>query len=260
MKLNYRDKIILGALLAFVILLAGFFLAVKPKYNAIKTDSDALKKAQADKEDVDNKIAEIKPLQDEIKATYEATTKLTNDFVAYNDIYNARKLDQYMQHFAEDCEVKVTTLSASDLGESTLSYYYFTPSYVGESMLEAADLNGDRQAAIAEDKAESDALQGRTQESVLAGTYDINVLGTKENIYKYLQAIEDQDKTIIINTVDLGGMIINPEAFEKTADGLGNELSDEQKEMLEDDAEIEAKFNISVYSVFELSEPNVEAD
>ena len=171
MKLNYRDKIILGALLAFVILLAGFFLLIKPKYTAIKDDSDQLTKVKAERDEVDAKIAEIKPLQDEIKATYDATTKLTNDFVAYNDIYNARKLDQYMQHFAEDCEVKITQLTASDLSDGSLGYYYFTPTYVGESMLEEADLNGDRQAAIAEDKAESDTLSSRTQESVLLGTY-----------------------------------------------------------------------------------------
>lgn len=260
MKLNYRDKIILGALLAFVILLGGFFLLIKPKYNAIKNDSAALEQAEKDQKEVDDKIAEIPGLKDQIKTTYDATKKLTDDFVAYNDIYNARKLDQYMQHFAEDCEVKIENLTASDLNEGTLNYYFFTPTYVGEGMLAEADLNGDRQAAIAEDKAESDSLQARAQESVLMGNYDISVLGTKENIYKYLQTIEDQDKTIIINTVDLGGMIINPDAVEAMADYLGADLSEEEKEMLEDDAEIEAKFNVSIYSVFELSEPNVEAD
>ena len=260
MKLNYRDKIILGALLAFVILLAGFFLLIKPKYTAIKDDSDQLTMVKAERDEVDAKIAEIKPLQDEIKATYDATTKLTNDFVAYNDIYNARKLDQYMQHFAEDCEVKITQLTASDLADSSIGYYFFTPTYVGESMLSEADLNGDRQAAIAEDKAESDSLTSRTKESVLLGTYEINVMGTKENLYKYLQAIEDQDKTIIINSVQSGDLVINPEAVEKRADVLDLELTDEEKEQFEDDAEVTATLNLSIYSVFALSEPNVEAD
>ena len=260
MKLNYRDRIILGALLAFVILLAGFFLLIKPKFQTIKKDSDNLTKVQAEKDDVDAKIAEIKPLQDEIKSTYDATIKLTNDFVAYNDIFYARKVDQYMQHIAEDCEVMISKLETADIGESSIDYYFFTPTYVGESMLAQADLNGDRQAAIAENKAESNNLSERTQETVLASSYNIAVTGTKESIYKYLQAIEEQDKTVIINSVKAGNLVIDPEAFEKMCSTLDIELSDEEKEMMEDDAELTAEFDITLYSVYDLSEPNVEAD
>jgi len=260
MKLNYRDKIILGALLAFVILLAGFFLLIKPKYNDIKADSDSLTQVQAERDEVDAKIAEIKPLQDGIKATYDETTKLTKDFVAYNDINNARKLDQYMQHFAEDCDMKILSLAASDIGESTLGYYFSTPTFVGESQLAEADLNGDRQAAIAEEKAESDSLQARSQSSALTSSYTINAVGTRENIYKYLKTIEEQDKTIIVNSIDLGGMVISPEAYEKQVDALKMELSEGEKALLEDDAEFTVAITITLYSEFELSEPNVEAD
>ena len=108
MKLNYRDKIILGVLLAVVILLLGFFLLIKPKKADIDSDKAELTKVQQEKDEIDAKIAEIKPLQKQIKETYDDTTKLTGDFVAYNDINNPRKIDQYMQHFCEDC---ITILS-----------------------------------------------------------------------------------------------------------------------------------------------------
>ena len=260
MKLNYRDKIILGALLAFVILLAGFFLLIKPKYTAIKDDKAALTKAQQEQDDVDAKISEIKPLQEQIKKTYDDTMKLTGDFVAYNDIYNARKVDQYMQQFAEDNEVKILNLNATDIGTSSIDYYYFTPTFVGDELLKAADLNGDRQAANEELSAESDSLKDRTKENILSSTYTISVTGTRENIWNYLKAIEEQDKTIIINSVSLNGMVISPDQYEKQADFLGVELTDDEKEMLEDDAEVSAQFTVSLYSVYDLSEPNVEAD
>ena len=42
MKLNYRDLVILGILLALAILIAGFFLLIKPKNEEIKTNKETL--------------------------------------------------------------------------------------------------------------------------------------------------------------------------------------------------------------------------
>lgn len=250
MKLNYRDKIILGVLLAVVILLLGFFLLIKPKKADIESDKATLTQVQQQKDEIDAKIAEIKPLQKQIKETYDNTTKLTGDFVAYNDINNPRKIDQYMQHFCEDCEVKITNLSTDNISETTLDYYYFEPSMPGEGQLEQADLNGDRKAALDEEKAESSSLKERTKESVLAGQYTISVKGSKENFWKYMQALEEQDKTIIINSISINGVYLKETA----------EVAEALAAMEADGREPTAEINISLYSVYELSEPNVEAD
>jgi len=249
MKLNYRDKVILGILLAIVILLLGFFLLIKKTNQDIKDNKAILAEVQQQKDEIDAKIAEIKPLKEQIKKTYDETTKLTEDFVEYNDIYNARKLDQYMQHFAEENEVKINILSANDLSTGTLSYYYFTPKFLAEDQLKSADLNGDRQAHNDELKAESTALAARTQESVLMGSYNITVEGDKEKIFNYLKAIEDQDKTIIINSVTLSNVAIGEKAEQKLkAESEGKELK------------ATAVLSIALYSVYDLSEPNLEAD
>ena len=215
MKLNYRDKVILGILLAIVILLLGFFLLIKKTNQEIKDNKAILAEVQQQKDEIDAKIAEIKPLKENIKATYDETTKLTGDFVQYNDIYNARKADQYMQHFAEENEVKIKTLSVGDLSTGSLSYYYFKPTFLAEDQLKQADLNGDRQAANDEKRAESNALSSRTQETVLASNYTITVEGDKEKIFDYLKAIEEQDKTIIINSVSLTNVPIGEKAEQK---------------------------------------------
>lgn len=252
MKLNYRDKVILGILLALVIMIAGFFLLIKPKNQEIKDNKGILASVEKERDEIDAKISEIKPLQDQIRKTYDETTELTDDFVEYNDIYNARKLDQYMQHYAEENEVRVETLSASDINTTSLNYYYFTPTFAGEDMLKASDLNGDRQAANKDAKAESDALKSRTKETVLSGIYDISVTGTKENIYSYLKAIEDQGQTIIINSVSLANTAIGERAMQKLAEADA-EAGVEKREAT-------AKINISIYSVYDLSEPDLEAD
>lgn len=249
MKLNYRDKVILGILLAIVILLLGFFLLIKKTNQEIKDNKAILAEVQQQKDEIDTKIAEIKPLKENIKSTYDETTKLTGDFVQYNDIYNARKVDQYMQHFAEENEVKIKTLSAGELATGGLSYYYYTPKFVAEDQLSQADLNGDRQAANDEKKAESVALAARTQETVLTANYNITVEGEKEKIFDYLKAIEEQDKTIIIKTVTLTNVPIGEKAEQKLK---------EESEGAEKKAS--AVLSIALYSVYDLSEPNLEAD
>ena len=252
MKLNYRDKIILGILLAFVILLGGFFLLIKPRYNDIKDNQATLENVRKEKEEVDAKIAEIKPLKEEIKKTYDNAQTLADDFVEYNDMFNGRKIDQYMQHFAEECEVKITNLSVAEPSTKNLDYYFFKTKIVGEDQLKKADINGNNQKMIDEEKAESDALSARNKESVIYSSYSIKVEGDKENIWKYMQALEEQKETMIIDSVTLQNVVISEEAAKELADAAAAAGEDEKKAT--------AQFSISLYSVYDMEEPNLEAD
>lgn len=248
MKLNYRDLVILGVLLALAILIAGFFLLIKPKNEEIKTNKTELAKLEADKAEVDGKIAEIEPLKEKINTVCNDTNKLTEVFVNSDDILDARKIDQYMQHFAEDCKVKVMNLTTNDLGTGTLSYYYFTPTFLAEDQLLQADLNGERIAENLAKSAESLAISARTPENVLAAQYSISVTADdKEDIWNYLKAIEEQEETIIINSVSLG----NIEIKERPKNSSRN---DNNKEELKPTAQ----FIISIYSVYDLAQPNLE--
>lgn len=245
MKLNYRDKVILGVLLAVILLIAGFFLLIKPKNEDIKTDKANLTELEKKRDETDGLIAEIPGIKTDITNSYNEAKKLTADFVEYNSIYNARKVDQYMQSFVEDSEVKVTTLSASDLGTGTLSYYYFTPSFVGEDLLTQADINGTQQALNAEKKAESNALSARNTENVLQATYNINVTGEKEEIWNYLKALEEQKETIIITSVTLNDLEIK-------------ERKDAQPTNEEEEKVPSAQISITLYSIYEMDEPYLE--
>ncbi len=247
MKLNYRDAVILGVVLALAVLLAGFFFAIKPKNDDIKSNKASLETLEQERAQVDAKIAEIEPLKTDITQLYNDTTGLINDFVEYNNIVNSRKIDQYMQHFAEEAEVKVMNLSSADPTSGALSYYYFTPSFLAEDMLAQSDLNGARSASKAESLAESDALAARTQETVMQGQYSITVEGEKENLWKYMELLEEQDETIIINSVNFTNLSIKDVKTSKS--------SDDEEEQIPS-----AQFVITLYSVYDLAEPNLEAD
>ena len=241
MKLNYREKVILGIFLAVVICIAGFVLLVKPKNQAIKDDKALRESKQTEREEVEKKIAEIKKLQDQIDTTYTETTKLTDDFVDYDEIYRTEKFDMFMQHFAEENEVKITTLNVGSLGEASMDYYYFEKEIANNDLFTSADLNGDRQDEFDKNNAEGASLSERTVEDIMGADYAVSVTGKKENIWNFMQALAEQDETIIIRTVGISDYTFGAEPDSKELQG---------------DEESSVTFTISAYSIYEMAKPN----
>ena len=250
MKLNYREKVILGVLLALIICVAGYVGLIRTESQKIKDNKAILTQKEADKAEVEGKIAQIVPLTNEINDTYTNTKNLTSDFVSYDMILNSTDVDQFMQKYADENEVKIFSLSATNLSSSAISYYYFTPEYPGESMLEQSDLNGGVMQGVNAEKAESKALGERTVEEALTATYNIQVRGTKEAIWNFMKALEEQDETVIINAVS-----IEDYKFGVVEDENGNEIppADGQDTSM-------VTFNVSLYSVYEMAKPNTDAD
>ncbi len=249
MKLNYRDKVFLGILLALIICVAGYVGLIRIKNEHIKADKLALEDLQKTKEEVEAQIAEIVPLTNDINDTYSNTKKLTSDFVSYDKILNSTDVDQYMQAFADENEVKILSLEANNLSGSNIQYYYFTPEIPGEEMLEGSDLNGSVMANVGEQKAESEALKQRNVEDSLMATYTINVSGKKEAVWNFMKALEEQDKTVIINAVS-----IEDYTFGEQEDENGNQITPEGE------GESIVQFDVSLYSVYEMQKPNTDAD
>lgn len=204
MKLNYREKVILGILLAVVILIAGFVGLIKPKNEEIKTDEATLVAKQEEQADLEARIARIEPLKNNIDETYEETNKLISDFIPLTDVDSPMKIDQYMQHYAEECGVRIDNLEISALKEESLDYYYSeTESLPASAMLDSADLNGDYATAQNELFAESTALSQRNVETVIQSQYGIRVTGTREALWNYMKAVEELKKTMIVNQVSI---------------------------------------------------------
>lgn len=285
MKLNYRDKVILGILLAIVIFIAGFVGLVKPKNEDIKTDEATLAAKQAEQADLEARIAKIEPLKENINKTYEETGKLTADFIPLGDIDNPRKLDQYMQHYAEECGVRIDNLEVSSPKETSLGYYYSEmESMPASDLLNSADLNGDYADAMNKILAESTALSQRNVETIIQTQYGIRVTGTKEALWNYMKAIEELKKTMLINQVSIDDYSFGadkakeegidrpePETNENPEDAENPEgqPTDENAEVPEpaaapeeltiDDAYTSSiQIVISLYSVYDMPKPNTE--
>ncbi len=244
MKLNYRDKIILGVLLAMIILIGGFVGLIKPKSQSLADDKATLETKQQERDEVQAKIDQIKPLQNEIEETYKNTNKLVEDFIPTGDVDMTYKVDQMMRQTAEDCEVKITRLELSGLSSGDLEYYYLEESQLAEDLFKAADINGSLQAAYDELTAESSALKDRDTQEVISNQYAITVTGTRENVWNYMKALEDFGDARIIDSVQFSdytfGTAADPDA--------------------DDEEETTVDFVMSFYSVFAMDKPNTDAE
>lgn len=217
MKFTYRDKIILGIVLAVIILIAGFVGLIKPKNEEIATDEITLINKQEEQADLEARIAKIQPLKDDIDQVYEDTAKLTSDFIPLSDVNNTDKLDQYMQHYAEESGVRIDNLEVSQPKEFSLNYYYTDEAILASDMVNMADLNGDYANAQEELLAESTALSQRNVETVIQTQYGIRVTGTKEALWKYLKAVEELKKTMLVNQVSISDYSFGADSAEETA-------------------------------------------
>ncbi len=251
MKLNYRDKAILLIFLSVLVVVAGIFGLIKPKFEEIDKHEKELSAVKAEWAQIETKINEIKPLQDAINESYNESSELADDFVDSSLISSTYKLDQFMQPHVDACnneeeelKFRAKSVEVGSMSTTTLSYYYFKPSVLTSSMFDAADINGNYQAAIDEQMTESNALSERTAETVIKTQYGLNAEANKAGTWAFMDKINSLDTAILIESVN-----ISDYAF-----GAGEEPEpgEEQKDTSQ------VTFVISLYSVFEMDEPVVE--
>ena len=263
MKLTYRDKIIAAIVLAFAVLLLGFFAAVRPRYNEIQDNKTKLAQKQTEKADIENKIKEIPGLQDGIRTTYKETGKKTEIFVAVDDVENPVAVDEYLQKLAEDNKVRIDNLQVKSATVGEIPFYFYKKEDDLKDARNAADINGNLQKQFNSTYAESIALSSAQAEKVLSTDYGVQIYGTRKNIWNYLNAIKKFDKALTVKSVSIPDASFGKNTLKDNGvndwDGLNSE---EVETMPVGDKTISnaqtAQIVITLYSVYEMDEPNVD--
>ncbi len=260
MEMSYRDKLVLLVVAIIVILVGGFFALVKPKYTKLKEHKATYDTTYAEWSAIQDEINQIKGLQDNIKkvsAKAKDTAKIfvNTAFKSANSTYNSDKtpyeLDQYLQPAIDESAIKV---NAMDLGGTTakrIEYFYHTPNVLTYSLLEAADVNGNYAADVAEVLKENIVLSARETADVMAFEVNMTVTGTKENLMVFLQKIADDKNAILVEALDISDY--------KFWGGL--ELDEVTKEPLVEDTDgigtSEMNLTVSFYNAKVLDEPEL---
>lgn len=225
MKLNYREKIILGCFLAVAILLGAFLGLVKPKTKALKDNQARLEELNTQKEEITNKINQIEPLQKKIHDIYDETVKLADIFVPSADVDTPVELDEMLQKYADENNVLLETVQVGLPAVSDLRYYYFQSPDSDSSYRESVDIGGQLEEKYLAEHEEELALKDREVEQLFQTKYGVKIIGTKENIFNYLEAIKDYDKAMLINSVQIYDYSFGQDAIDAAKDA-GSQIAE----------------------------------
>ena len=262
MKLNYRDKIIAAFLIAIAICAITFFAVIRPKYKKIKANEKTLSEVQEKKKKIDDQIAEIPGLKKAIIKIKEDTNEIAQNFVPVDAVSDPLAVDEYMQKFADECHVKLRSVESGKTKLAAVSYYYADNSDKINDLRKAADANGSLEEEYNSYLAEQKALSQRAKESIIQAQYGVNIEGTRANVWKYLEALKSFDKNLLVNSVNISDYSFGKDACEK-ANVPYPESDEEASVPIGDDKELKNTSNVKIvvtlYSVFEMPEPNVDS-
>jgi|GEM_PF-5365402 len=284
MKMNYRDRIIAMVFLSVVILVAGFFLLVKPQIDEIPVNKEERTRVSDEWDGIKRKIDAIPGLKDTINKSYDEAIALTKIFVPENSYPDSYMLDKEFQAIADRTNADIAGLEVSAPKTSVLSYYFNPASILTIPMTDVADINGDKALERAKDLTETAVMTARKAETVFTQQYGVKIFGNREEIWDYISEIKKLNKAIIIKSVTFddynyeipywnrgwlgdweeGGWIKKDDAFKwKEAEREGFSkikvpvTIDSEKHNM---GYTHANILIELYSVVAMDKPNVDAE
>lgn len=195
MKLGYRDRIIILIVLVVVILGLGIFLFIKPKWETLNSNKETLANLETEWDAKMLEFDRIPARQDIIKQRYETGKQLSTEFT---DEMGAVELDQFLRdQFVNtpqniDDEVKVKdTFSVTELGTSSINYYYYVPNIVTYPLYEYADLDGSLAVEAAKELLESNILSARSSQTVGSSSATVKLMINRANTMTLIDAVNE---------------------------------------------------------------------
>ena len=265
MKLNYRDRIVLTAVIVMLVWVAGVMLFIKPSIERLQDSQTALDDAKATLSDLKERNKADENLPQRINDAYKEVTKMTESFYTIQETQNVSlKVDELLR------KDEITNL---DISLSPYTSFALNP-YMYISNRGQFGMDEEVQNYINETGAEvitpetADAEAGEKGEAVAApvqiGSYEISFSykGKLEDVEKFCDKMQKSaaEKTMVVKLVNY--------KFAAETDKDGKPLTEEvgdgkngnkQKKVKMSDTEVEGSMTLTMMVVETLPDPHVEA-
>lgn len=271
MKLGYRDRIILLVVLVVVIFGIGIFVFIKPQWEKLSKNKDALKKAQNEWNTQLTQFDDINVIRKNINTRYEEALKISEGFTVEMD---SVELDHFLQDtFMNTAEHKkngvslVSSLTVTNETTSQMAYYYYTPDVVTYPLYEYADFDGSLALEALKKRFESIVLAARGAQTVGNGSSQLTLLIHRKDTMKLIDAVHDyavkNNDALLIQSIQITDYDeLNKKPLERDAEGKvlnPPPVNPNDKNAIppEEIGYSEIVFDFQVYYMQEPTKPNV---
>lgn len=281
-EMSYRDKMIILIISIIIILVAGFFVLIRPTYQKLVDDTTTYESTKTEWDGIQQKLDAIPTLKETITTAYNDASKDASIFVNeafgdYKDTLQTERIsylvDQHIQPAIDESNLTVAEMAIGTAGSTNLEYYYYTPNVLTYALIEAADINGNYAKKATDALATSALLEERTATELLAQNVDINVVGNRENLMSFLEAIKNDKNAIQVNLVKIADYTFTsgleegaqePQVVEVTeTDAEGNPVVTQQEAPAAAAATVapgeglsEMEVNVMFYAAKEIEKPD----
>ena len=200
MKLSYRDKVIFICAIVAIILVAGFFLFIKPKYDEMTLAKSYLTDKEAEKAEIESKINTLPDIVAQMKEVAKSIEEDQERFVDFQDPYlNERVLREYL----EGIDVDVMSINTAFINAYDVEKYFIRRENINPyDLLMQGDLYNELPQEVVD---EYNKVREYADEEINIGitTIEINLRDRNidiENTIKVLDAISGEDQTVNVVT------------------------------------------------------------
>lgn len=222
MKLSYRDKVIFICAIVVIILIAGFFLFIKPKYTDMGYAKSALETKQSEKADVEAKINTLPELVEQLKASADGVKEVQSYFFsavneddkitvdvngketeAYKFEQSPYQYEQVIHDMLDSAGVEVTSMNTLyTVGGQFNEYMVPTKNAYAYDLLMQADLYNELPQAVYD---VYNMAAAETGNNIVIGVTNITV-GYKDSfaltkLFKFVDEVADDERTMSILSV-----------------------------------------------------------
>lgn len=228
LKLSYRDKVIFIVVMVILVLVAGFFIFIKPKFENVEIAKANLAAKQQERADIDAKIGTLSDIIDNMKATAEEIGEKQEIFL---DEAHPYVNETYIRDALSNLNLDIISMNTSYTTASAIDRYTVAKlNYLAYENKMNADLYNELPQEVYDLYSN---VPAPSYPNTVIGVTNVTLSFDLENkssdlIYRVMDRLAEDEKTIILNSVNTEG-----------------ESSKEN--------EAEASINLTMYSIFPLN-------
>lgn len=201
LKLSYRDKVIFIVVMVILVLVAGFFLLIKPKFADVESAKSTLELKQQEKADIDAKIDTLPGIIDSLKA---AAKEIEEEQKIFMDEGHPYVNETYIREALGDLNIDITSMTTGYTTASGISRYTLEKAHI---LAYENKINADLYNELPQEVYDKyNGVGTPDYPGAVVGVTNMTLnfnssIASLDPVYSVMDRIAEDEKAIILNTV-----------------------------------------------------------